>query len=238
MRIRAFFQATFLAGLFAVTAVCAQARSLLDGEYQLQSWRVAGQTQTEQSQKPVTLKIDGNHVSGFSGCNRFMGQIQTLNGLKIGPLAGTRMACLDANVGIKESDVLKLLDTAHYYELDTAGHLTFTTPNDDLLVFARTDGKGQPAVSAPAAPGGERVIQVAPDTKTCSAGAGQMQCLQVRDAADQPWTLLYGGIDGFEYQPGTLYTLRIKETPVDNPPADGSGIKRSLVRVLTTLVMQ
>ncbi|GGP18622.1 META and DUF4377 domain-containing protein [Silvimonas iriomotensis] len=238
MRIRTFFQTALLAGMFAATAVAAQARSLLDGEYQLQSWRVAGQTQTEQAKNPVTLKIDGNHVSGFSGCNRFMGQIQTLNGLKIGPLAGTRMACLDASVGVKESDVLKLLDTARYYELDTAGHLTFTTPNEDLLVFVRTDGKAPAAAAAPATTGGEKVIQVAPDTVTCSAGAGQMQCLQVRDSADQPWTLLYGGIDGFTWQQGTLYTLRIKETPVDNPPADGSSIKRSLVRVLTTLVIQ
>ncbi|MDR3429072.1 META and DUF4377 domain-containing protein [Silvimonas sp.] len=231
-------QATVLAALLGAASIGAQARSLLDGDYQLESWRVAGQLQQEKSQQPVTLKIDGNHVSGFSGCNRFMGQIQTLNGLKIGPLAGTRMACVQPEVGVKESDVLKLLDTSNQYQLDQQGHLVFMTANDDRLVFARKGAAAAKSVTQAAAANDERVIQIAPETRTCSAGAGKMDCLQVRESADQPWTMLYGGIDGFNYQPGTLYTLRIKETKVDNPPADGSSIKRSLVSVLTTLVEQ
>ena len=50
-------------------------------------------------------------------------------------------------------------------------------------------------------------------------------CLQVRESSDAAWTLLYEEIAGFEYEPGYLYEIRVKEEAVVNPPAD--GIRRS-----------
>ncbi len=39
---------------------------------------------------------------------------------------------------------------------------------------------------------------------------------------------------GFNYAPGKLYTLRISETPVANPPADGASVKRALLQIIST----
>ena len=54
----------------------------------------------------------------------------------------------------------------------------------------------------------------------------------VRESADAPWTRMYSDIAGFDYQPGYLYEIRIREDAVPNPPADGSSVRRTLVAVL------
>lgn len=84
---------------------------------------------------------------------------------------------------------------------------------------------------APQAQGHEKIILVAATRVPCQ-GVAPMQCLQVRERADQPWQLVYSGIEGFEFHPGTEYRLRISEIPVDNPPADGSSIRWVLRDVL------
>ena len=77
-----------------------------------------------------------------------------------------------------------------------------------------------------------RTLQVAPTRRDC-VGVGPMSCLQVRETADAPWTLMYSEIAGFDYVPGYLYEIRIREDAVANPPADGSTIRRTLVAVLS-----
>ena len=72
-----------------------------------------------------------------------------------------------------------------------------------------------------------RTIEVDSRLAECS-GVGPMQCLQVRDAADQPWRLFYGQIEGFTFEPGYRYRLQVEEIPVANPPADGSSIRTVL----------
>lgn len=59
-----------------------------------------------------------------------------------------------------------------------------------------------------------------------------MECLQTRESADQPWELFYGDIEGFDFQPGTEYRLRIVETPVLNAPPDSIQIHTRLDQVL------
>ena len=77
-----------------------------------------------------------------------------------------------------------------------------------------------------------RTLEVWPVRVPC-VGVGPMTCLRVRESADAPWTLMYSDIVGFDYQPGYLYTIRIREDAVANPPADGSSIRRTLVAVLS-----
>lgn len=86
-----------------------------------------------------------------------------------------------------------------------------------------------PAASASAV---LKTLQVAPSRVECTGVAPQL-CLQVRESAGAPWTLLYEAIDGFDYEPGYLYEIRIKEEAVAHPPADGSAIRRSLVAILS-----
>lgn len=77
-----------------------------------------------------------------------------------------------------------------------------------------------------------RVMTIAPETKSCVFGILDAQCLQVR--AGWKWSSLYGGISGFDFVSGYTYRLRVLETRIDNPPADGSAIEYSLLKVIST----
>ena len=60
---------------------------------------------------------DAGRVAGNGSCNRFMGQVTiTGSSIKIGPLAGTRMACASEAVGNQEAKYLKALEGATRYE--------------------------------------------------------------------------------------------------------------------------
>ncbi len=77
-----------------------------------------------------------------------------------------------------------------------------------------------------------KTLQVAPSRVECT-GVGPQMCLQVRESANAAWTLLYDGIIGFDYEPGYLYEIRVKEEAVTNPPADASAVRRTLVSILS-----
>jgi heat shock protein HslJ len=77
-----------------------------------------------------------------------------------------------------------------------------------------------------------KTLQVASSTVECT-GVGPQTCLQVRESSAAAWTLLYDPIAGFDYEPGFLYEIRIREDAVSNPPADASSVRRTLVSVLS-----
>jgi heat shock protein HslJ len=92
------------------------------------------------NQTAATLRIDGGALTGFTGCNRVSGPVSS-DGDKVhfGPLATTRMACLDTNLGRQESGLIKALNAAKRQRiigdtltlLDDAGSLArfiVTTP--------------------------------------------------------------------------------------------------------------
>lgn len=89
-----------------------------------------------------------------------------------------------------------------------------------------------PAVDTKQAGVVEKVVYVAAETKPCTAGVMKTTCLQVRETESQPWELHYFGYDGFEHKPGVEYRLRVRGTPVANPPADGSSVQWSLIEIL------
>jgi hypothetical protein len=64
-------------------------------------------------------------------------------------------------------------------------------------------------------------------------GEGARECLQVRERSDAPWQLFYDYIEGFAYEPGFRYVLRIAERPIPNPPADASSAAYRLLRVIS-----
>jgi hypothetical protein len=66
----------------------------------------------------------------------------------------------------------------------------------------------------------------------CEGGAGPQKCMQVRRGRDEPWELFYGGIDGFSFEPGFTYELRVDVTEIDDPPADASSQHYALVEVV------
>ena len=66
-------------------------------------------------------------------------------------------------------------------------------------------------------------------------GVGPMKCMLVQKGeTPEPgkWTNFYSKIEGFEYEPGFIYKLKVKEEQLENVPADASSIKYTLVEVL------
>ena len=67
-------------------------------------------------------------------------------------------------------------------------------------------------------------------------GMGPMSCLQVKrgEEATGDWQNFYTPIHGFDYQPGYLYRIRVRETalPPEQVPADASSIRYDLVEVV------
>ncbi|MFV0366793.1 MAG: DUF4377 domain-containing protein [Mangrovibacterium sp.] len=68
-------------------------------------------------------------------------------------------------------------------------------------------------------------------------GVAPRKCLQVQKGEEldaQVWQNLFTKIEGFNYEPGFIYKLKVKEQnlPAEEVPADGSSIKYTLVEVL------
>ncbi|SFC61857.1 Heat shock protein HslJ [Polaromonas sp. OV174] len=78
-----------------------------------------------------------------------------------------------------------------------------------------------------------KILEVAP-TKVNCVGVAPMQCLQVREAGGQ-WTNFHAPIEGFNFQEGWRYRLQVAVEPVQNPPADASSLRYTLVRILDKL---
>ena len=63
-------------------------------------------------------------------------------------------------------------------------------------------------------------------------GVSPQQCMLVKDNVDAEWEMFYDGIDGFDYQEGTSYQISVDITEIENPPADGSSLKYTLIEIL------
>ena len=74
----------------------------------------------------------------------------------------------------------------------------------------------------------EKTFIVGPQTADCT-GVAPMKCLQVKETQSGNWTNFYSNIEGFTYEPGYEYVLKVKTEKIANPPADGSSIKYTLV---------
>jgi hypothetical protein len=77
----------------------------------------------------------------------------------------------------------------------------------------------------------EKTIFVAPQKAEC-VGVAPQECLLIKENADDDWQFWYDPIEGFEHEQGFLYELQVKETTVENPPADASSITLELVEVV------
>ena len=74
-------------------------------------------------------------------------------------------------------------------------------------------------------------MDVASERVPCQGFVPQ-ECLRVREHPSTTWTLFYDGIEGFAFEPGFEYTLRVRVREIENPPADGSSRAYSLIAIL------
>ena len=83
-----------------------------------------------------------------------------------------------------------------------------------------------PFVSGPQ----EKTVYVGPYLVPC-VGVGPQECMLIREDPAGDWTMFYDRIQGFDYEEGFDYRLRVVEEAVENPPADASSIRWTLVEV-------
>ena len=83
----------------------------------------------------------------------------------------------------------------------------------------------------PAAEAGERdvvTMYVGPELVECT-GVAPQTCMQIKYSPDEEYQLFYGQIEGFTFEEGYDYELQVAVTDVENPPADGSALKYTLL---------
>lgn len=107
---------------------------LADTEWQVKS--IKGQTLADNIK--VTISVDGERVFGSSGCNRYFGASQlTGEGLRFGPIAGTRMACLNDEVSQLEQTFLSALDDVRRFDISEQGELMLFDENDVIITATK-----------------------------------------------------------------------------------------------------
>ncbi len=87
----------------------------------------------------ATLQFpEAGRVAGSGSCNRFTGSLEISGAnLKFGPLASTRMACMDNGVSDQEARYLKALGAATRYTLENGDLLIYCEGYDKPLRFSR-----------------------------------------------------------------------------------------------------
>ncbi|MEB3309845.1 MAG: META and DUF4377 domain-containing protein [Snowella sp.] len=191
------------------------------------SWQLVSMGQTKPvTARPITVRFERNRIGGSAGCNRFMGNYSVQgNQLDIkSPLGTTRMAC-PGDTMKHESDFLQALAAANRYEINAKGELKIQYQDGQTtqtLTFIP-----DPAYTK----GIEKIIYVNSQTVPCT-GVMRMDCLQVKESAAEQWRFFYGAIEGFTFEPGNLYKLKVREERIPNPPADSSDRKWILVEIL------
>jgi heat shock protein HslJ len=100
----------------------------------LTQWRLVGPS----GNVPLTLTFTADgRVSGFSGCNNFIGQYTVDDTtLSVGPLASTRRACADADMQAQETTFLQDLQGIRRFQV-AGSMLKVTTEGGKELQFAR-----------------------------------------------------------------------------------------------------
>ncbi|MBZ9629261.1 DUF4377 domain-containing protein [Salegentibacter sp. LM13S] len=74
-------------------------------------------------------------------------------------------------------------------------------------------------------------------TEEC-VGEREGKCLLVQEGdqiGTDDWNLFYyeDSIEGFDYEPGYIYHLKVKKKKIKNPPMDGSSISYRLVKIIS-----
>ncbi|MDR7129674.1 heat shock protein HslJ [Algoriphagus sp. 4150] len=68
-------------------------------------------------------------------------------------------------------------------------------------------------------------------------GVGPMSCLQIQRGSEidpEGWEFFYSDIQGFDYEPGNIYQIKLKITDKEAPiPADASSQNYELVEILS-----
>ncbi len=89
------------------------------------------------------------------------------------------------------------------------------------------------AIAAPAMQEPEvKTLYIGPKLEDCT-GAGPQKCMMVKENPDGDYQYFYQPIQGFDYEAGYEYEIVVKVEKVENPPADASSLKYTLVKIVS-----
>ena len=108
--------------------------------------------------------------------------------------------------------------------------ITILTLAGIILAACATTPGAEQTQQPPPSDAVEKTIYVGPVLVDCE-GVGPQKCMLVRNNPQDEYTLFYDQIEGFDYEEGYEYKLVVREEAIENPPADASSIKWTLVRV-------
>lgn len=74
-------------------------------------------------------------------------------------------------------------------------------------------------------------IEVGPELLPCY-GVGPRLCMYVRPYGSANWEYFDGEIEGFVFEPGFNYIIRVERKTVQDPPAGGSMYRFVLIDIL------
>lgn len=77
----------------------------------------------------------------------------------------------------------------------------------------------------------EKIIYVSDAMVNCT-GVSPQKCLQIKENEKANWSSFYGKIEGFDYEEGYNYKLKVEVSTIEHPPADGASKKYILLEVL------
>ena len=80
-------------------------------------------------------------------------------------------------------------------------------------------------------------MRVASERVDCF-GIEEQLCYKVKHQGDKHWSMFYNSIDGFNFESGYEYNLKVKIVTIDNPMADGSSEKYYLKKVLSKVKVE
>lgn len=82
----------------------------------------------------------------------------------------------------------------------------------------------------------EKVLWINSAKLPCS-GVGPMSCLQIQEGyeiQEGKWQNFYSNIEGFDYQPGSIYQIKVSIFKLPDPiPADASSLGYKLVEIIS-----
>lgn len=192
---------------------------------------------------PITLQFKENRISIINACNNMGGAFSVSgNNLVVSNLASTTMACA-APLNELDRVVSHLIEGKTAININTKDAqplLKLTTSSGETLVF-----KGLATPEARYGSKAETIfLEIAPRTKTCSAGTRQMQCLQIKEVkyneqgiktyTSPAWENFYAPIEGYKHNSNQKVIVRVNRYAVKNPAADAS----SYAYVLDTTIEQ
>lgn len=104
---------------------------------------LAGQSLAVDAPAPtLLLRFDETELSGTTGCNRYSGPIEADAGssLRFGPVAATKMACLDGDRMSVERAFLSMLERVRSQRRDGDGDLLLLDERGQVLARLRPGG--------------------------------------------------------------------------------------------------